>query len=165
MNRDCRQMRAKQPKQSWPTNTSPAAPATEQIGKLNRKQARMKNPNLYSSGLQSGKDAAPDTQTAAQNTDAHACTATASDVGPPPPKWWCKHAESPPPLPSLAPLPAAFAPRTSAPTPSASLAWYPTHPAYHTGTYSYAPFPVFWPPPRHHPLPLLHKHPVDLFTH
>ena len=128
-------MGAKQPKQSQPTNTSPAAPATKWIGKLNRKQASLKNPNLYSSGLWSGKDAASDAQTTAQNADARARAATASDVGPPPPKQQRKHTESPPPLPSSVPPPTAFAPRTSAPTPSASLAWYPTHPTYHNGTY------------------------------
>ena len=141
------QMRAKQPKQSRPTNTLPAATATEQS---------VKNPNPYSSGLRSGKDATPDAQTTAQNADARACAATASDVGPPPPKWWRKRAESPPPPP------AAFAPHTSASTPSASLAWYPTHPAYHTRIRSIS---CILAPPRHHPLPLLPKHPVDLFTH
>ena len=113
----------------------------------------MKNPDPYSGGLWSGKDAAPDAQTVAQNAEARARAATASDVGPPPPKRRRKRAESPPPPPSSAPLPAAFAPRASASTASASLAWDPTHPTYHTGTYSYAPFPVFWPPPGTTPYP------------
>ena len=113
----------------------------------------MKNPDPYSGGLWSGKDATPDVRTVAQNAEARARTATASDVGPPPPKRRRKRAESPPPPPSSAPLPAAFAPRASASTAYASLAWYPTHPTYHTGTYSYAPFPVFWPPPGTTPYP------------
>ena len=137
-------MGAKCQKRSRPTNTLPTVPASQQIGNLNWKQARVKNPNPYSSSLWSGKDADPDTQTAAQNADAHACVATASDVGPPPPKWQCKHAESLPPLPSSAPPPTAFSPCVSVPTPSASLAWYPIHPAYHPSTYSYTPLPVFW---------------------
>ena len=141
-----KQMGAKHWKRSRPTNTLPTVPASQLIGNLNRKQACVKNPDPYSGGLWSGKDANPDAQAAAQNADARACVATASDVGPPPPKWRHKCAESPPPLPFSAPPPAAFAPRVSIPTPSASLAWYPNHPAYHPSTYSYTPFPVFWPP-------------------
>jgi hypothetical protein len=68
------QMGAKQWKRPHPTNTSPAAPATEQIENLNQKQAHMKNTDSYSGGLWSGKDAAPDAQTAAQNTDARTRT-------------------------------------------------------------------------------------------
>ncbi|KAH9174279.1 hypothetical protein EDB89DRAFT_1904746 [Lactarius sanguifluus] len=54
-------MGAKRQKRSHPANnSSPGAPAAEQIGKLNRKQPRMKNTDPYSGGLRSGKDAAPD---------------------------------------------------------------------------------------------------------
>ena len=60
------QMGATRPKRSRPTDILPAVPATERIGKLNRKQAGVKNPNPYSGGLRSDKDAAPDARTAAQ---------------------------------------------------------------------------------------------------
>ena len=65
------QMGANHRKRPRPTNPSPTAPATEQIGLLNQKQPHVKNTDPYSSGLQSGKDAAPDAQTATQNTKAH----------------------------------------------------------------------------------------------
>ena len=60
------QMGANRCKRPWPTNPSPTAPATEQIGPLNRKQPHIKNTDPYSSSLWSGKDATPDTQMAAQ---------------------------------------------------------------------------------------------------
>ena len=148
-----KQMGAKRRKRSRPTNTLPTVPASQLIENLNWKQACVKNPDPYSGSLWSGKDADPDARATAQNADVCACVATASDVGPPPLKRRHKRTESPPLLPSLAPPPAAFAPCVSVPTPSASLAWYPTHPAYHPSTYSYTPFPVFWPPPGTTPYP------------
>ena len=84
-------MGAKHQKRPWPTSTLPTALATEQIGLLNQKQPCVKNANPYSGGLWSGKDATPDAQTAAWNTEAHTHDLTGSA----PPKWCCKHTGTP----------------------------------------------------------------------
>ncbi len=135
-----KRMGAKRWKRLHPTNSSPTVPATERIGILNQKQPRVKNTDPYSGGLQSGKDAAPDAQTAAQNVDARACTAATEEPAPSQPtKWRRKHAGTPPPPPSSTPVPGSSAP----------LTWYPTHTAYPFGAYSQVPYhatyPVYWP--------------------
>ncbi|KAH9170359.1 hypothetical protein EDB89DRAFT_2072039 [Lactarius sanguifluus] len=132
-------MGAKRQKRSHPANnSSPGAPAAERIGKLNRKQPRVKNTNPYSGGLQSGKDAAPDARTAAQNADARARVATTTDAAEVPPsqhtKRRRKRASTPPPPPSSTPVPG----------PSAPLAWYPNA-AYSSGAYSQVPYHATYP--------------------
>jgi hypothetical protein len=139
-------MGVKRRKRPHPTSSSPipAVPATDRIGKLNRKQPRMKNPDPYSGGLRSGKDAAPDAQTTEQNADARARAATDPSEPLPsqPTKRRRKRAATPPPPPSSAPLQG-----TSAPPPP--FAWYPTHAAYPSVAYSQVPHygaaPLFWP--------------------
>ncbi|KAH8980043.1 hypothetical protein EDB86DRAFT_2833551 [Lactarius hatsudake] len=133
-------MGAKRQKRSHPTPTdssSPSAPAAERIGKLNRKQPRVKNTDPYSGGLRSGKDAAPDARTAAQNADARARVAGMTDGAEAPPsqptKRRRKRASTPPPLPSSAPVPA----------PSAQFAWYPNV-AYSQVPY-HATYPMYLP--------------------
>ncbi|KAH8991898.1 hypothetical protein EDB86DRAFT_2830635 [Lactarius hatsudake] len=100
-------MGAKRRKRPHHTNSMPTTPATERIGKLNHKQPHMKNTDLYSSGLQPGKNAAPDTQTAAQNADARS-RASVTNAGEPlpsqPSKRRCKHTSTPPPPPSSVPV-------------------------------------------------------------
>ncbi|KAH9166190.1 hypothetical protein EDB89DRAFT_1910845 [Lactarius sanguifluus] len=133
-----KQMGAKRRKRPHQTNSSPTAPATEQIGKLNRKQACMKNTDPYSSGLQSGKDAALDAQTAAQNADTRAHASVGEPLPSQPSKRCCKRTSTPPPPPSSAPAPGPLAP----------FAWYPTYAAYPTGTHSQVPYhatPMYWP--------------------
>ncbi|KAH9163394.1 hypothetical protein EDB89DRAFT_1912718 [Lactarius sanguifluus] len=131
-------MGAKRRKRPHHTDSSPTAPATERIGKLNRKQPRVKNTDPYSGGLRSGKDAAPDAQTAAQNADARARASVGEPLPSQPSKRRRKRASTPPPPPSSAP----------APGPSAPFAWYPTYTAYPAGTHSQVPYhatPMYWP--------------------
>ena len=152
-------------KRPRPTNPSPTAPATEQIGPLNWKQPRVKNTDSYSSGLRSGKDAAPDAQTAAQNTEAR--TRDAVGAGPAPARWRCKRAGTPLPPSSSAPQLSTSAPFAFAPVASAPFAWYPTQPAYHAGAFPYTPVPVFWPyghlPPSQPYYPPTVKNPATVF--
>jgi len=133
-------MGAKQRKRPHPTNSSPTVPATERIGILNRKQPRVKNTDPYSGGLWSGKDAALDAQTAAQNVNARARAAATKEPAPSQPtKQRHKRAGTPPPPPSSVPVPGSSAP----------LTWYLTHAAYPFGAYSQVPYhatyPVYWP--------------------
>ncbi|KAH9012544.1 hypothetical protein EDB84DRAFT_1680663 [Lactarius hengduanensis] len=127
-------MGAKRQKRSHPTNSSsPAPPAAERIGMLNRKQPRVKNTDPYSGGLRSGKNAAPDARTAAQNADARARVASTTDGAEAPPsqstKRRRKRASTPPPPPSSAPVPG----------PSAQFAWYPN------AAYSQVPYHATYP--------------------
>ena len=69
------QIGANHHKRPQPTNPSPTALATKQIGLLNWKQLRIKNTDPYSGSLWSGKDATPDAQMATQNTKACTCDA------------------------------------------------------------------------------------------
>ncbi|KAH9017742.1 hypothetical protein EDB83DRAFT_2528519 [Lactarius deliciosus] len=55
--------------------SSPEPPAAERIGDLNRKRLRIKFLDPYSGGVRSGRDAAPDAQSTAQNAEAHAAVA------------------------------------------------------------------------------------------
>ena len=126
-----KQMGTKHQKRSHPTDAP--VPATKQIGNLNRKQPCVRNTDSYSGSLWSGKDAAPDAQTAAQNANARAHTAAVESLPTQPAKQHCKHTSSPPPPPPLAPLLG----------PSTPLAWYPPH-AYPVGVYQYPAIP-FWP--------------------
>ena len=118
-------MGAKRKRRSPPTGSSPEPPpsARELIGPLNRKKLRVKLTDPYSGGVSSGKRAAPDAQTAAQNAEARAHAAAAPSLSlsqplkrgrkravvstsqPPPP---------PAPLPSLPP-PHAFPPSSAPP--------------------------------------------------
>ena len=124
------------------TTTSPKPPATELIGALNRKKTRVKITDPYSGGVSSGRKAAPDARTAAQNTEARA-RAAALPLSQP---LKCSRkregipAQSAPP-PSSTPAPSAFA-SSAPPTPAA---WYaPT--TYTPGMYPYTPtYPVYWP--------------------
>ena len=130
-----KRMGATKRKRARPTDTSPPVKAAEWIGPLNRKQTRKKITDPYSGGTRSGRDTAPDAQTAAQNAEARA------HPGSPPPKRRRKRVGSP--LPSSAPQPLASAP---------PAAWYPTHPAYPYSTHpAYgAPPPPAWSHPAYH---------------
>ncbi len=57
------------------TASSPEPTATQRIGNLNRKQPKIADP--YSGGVNSGRDAAPDARSVAQNTEARAHAAGA----------------------------------------------------------------------------------------
>ena len=92
-------MGAKHWKRSHPTNVPVLA--TNQIGQLNRKQPRVKNTHPYSGGLRSGRDAAPDAQTTAQNAEAHAHTAAPWNPFPSKPSNGAASALAPCPLPHL----------------------------------------------------------------
>ncbi len=94
--------------------SSPEPPATERIGGLNRKKPRVKITDPYSGGLSSGRDAAPDARTAAQNAEARTRAAAANGGLPlsQPPKRGRKRTGT------LA---------LSAPPPSAPVAWYTVH--------------------------------------
>src|SRR6266571_4710695 len=73
-------MGAQRQKRPHPTTTSSPEPmVTECIGDLNRKQPCMRITDPYSGGVNSGRCAAPDTQSAAQNAGAHACAAAAAN--------------------------------------------------------------------------------------
>ncbi|KAH8980190.1 hypothetical protein EDB92DRAFT_1820638 [Lactarius akahatsu] len=106
------------------------------IGMLNCKQPHMKNTNPYSGGLRSGKNAAPDAWTPAQNKDtcAHITTMTNGAEAPPsqPTKWRCKCASTPPPPPSSMPQ--------AVPGPSAQ--WYPN--AAYSQVLYYTTYPMYW---------------------
>ena len=56
-------------KRSQDSTEAPEPPATAQIENLNHKQARIKFTDLYSRGVSSGRAAAPDAQSAAQNAE------------------------------------------------------------------------------------------------
>ncbi|KAI9447272.1 hypothetical protein BJY52DRAFT_1228325 [Lactarius psammicola] len=108
-------------------------------------------------GLSSGRDAAPDAQSAAQNVDARTrATAATIGVGPPssqPPKRGRKRAGIPAPSAppcSLPPPPSHVHVGTaSAPLPPPTPAWYPIPTAYPPGMYAHAPYhtayPSYWP--------------------
>ncbi len=72
------QMGAKRQKRPWSSTTSPEPSAAARIGDLNRKKARVKISDPYSGGVSSGRNALPDAQSAAQNTEACAHTAAAA---------------------------------------------------------------------------------------
>ncbi|KAH8990456.1 hypothetical protein EDB86DRAFT_2939537 [Lactarius hatsudake] len=92
------------------TTSSPPEPAaTERIGDLNRKQARVKMTDPYSGGVNSGRHAAPDAQSVAQNARARARAAVVANGAEP---------ALPQPPSSAAPSPAL-----------APLAWYTAHAA------------------------------------
>ncbi|KAH9066493.1 hypothetical protein EDB87DRAFT_1679262 [Lactarius vividus] len=100
----------------------------------------------YSGGIRSGKNAAPDVRTAAQNADArpHITSMTDGAEVPPsqPTKRRRKRASTPPPPPSSAPVPG----------PSAQFTWYPN------AAYSQVPYHVTYPmylPYSHFPPPIL----------
>ena len=101
-------------------------PATQHIGDLNCKQLQ-KIMDLYTSGVTSGRDAAPDAQSIAQNVKACAhAAAMAKGTAPAlsqPVKQGCKCVDTPAPSTFLSasllpPYPPALAP----------LTWYPPHP-------------------------------------
>jgi hypothetical protein len=135
------------------TTTSPKPPATELIGALNRKKTRVKITDPYSGRISSGRKAAPDAQTAAQNTEARA-RAAALPLSQPPKR--SRKREGVPaqfaPPPSSTPPPSAFASTSALPTLSTPAAWYaPT--TYAPGMYPYNPmylpyghFPPSLPP-------------------
>src|SRR6266702_462025 len=113
--------------------------ATECIGDLNHKQPHVRIMDPYSSGVNSGRRAAPDAQSAAQNTEAHARAAAAANGMEPtlsqPWKNGCKRVCTPAP---------------SAPPPSSGhLAWYPIPTTYPPDMYSptmyTAQYPIYWP--------------------
>jgi hypothetical protein len=144
------------------TTSSPEPPATARIGDLNRKQARVKFTDPYSGGVSSGRNAAPDARTAAQNTEARAlATAAANGADPPPsqpPKRGRRRAGVPAPPtsqypPSSAHPQSALAPSawhtvagasSAPPPPSGPPAWYPV-PAAYAHTPYHSAYPLYWP--------------------
>ena len=148
--------------------SSPEPLATECIGGLNCKKPRVKITDPYSGGLSSGRDTAPDAQTAAQNVEActhtaaangglplsqplkrgRKCTGTSALSAPPPSApvtWYTVHA-----LPGTQPA----AHNAGAPTSSATVEnppSQPPQPSYvHAGTSSAPPLST---PPRGAPFP------------
>ncbi|KAH8979455.1 hypothetical protein EDB86DRAFT_2835890 [Lactarius hatsudake] len=154
----------RQPKRPWSTSASPPEPsATTCIGDLNHKRLRVKITDLYSGGVSSGRSAAPDVQTAAQNAEMRARTAvTANPLSQPPqpPKHGSKCAapSTPPPAGNTPSQPLELshmhAGTSSAhPPPSVPTTWYPQGypiPAtYPSGMYTYtlyhSAYPAYWP--------------------
>ena len=171
-----RKMGVQRQKRLCPASTSfPEPPTTQHIGGLNCKQP-WKLTDPYASGMNSGRDAAPDMQSVAQNTEACVHTAAAANsVVPPlsqPSKRSRKHTGTPAPshfppaallplyLPALAPpawYPPCPAPGVQLATPLAHFAWYlvsapaPSPP----GVYAQNLYTSYWPsyfhPPQSHP--------------
>ena len=115
-----------------PAATSPPPPATELIGALNRKNKRLKITDPYSGGLSSGRNAAPDARTAAQNTEAR--TAANGSLSQPPKRGRDRAGISP-----LSTHTSYLAPPLVFSTPA-----YPVPTTHTPGTYAYAPY-VYWP--------------------
>ena len=128
--------------------------ATECIGDLNHKQPHVRIMDPYSSGVNSGRRAAPDAQSAAQNTEAHARAAAAANGMEPtlsqPWKNGCKRVGTP--APSVPPSPSPlqlYLPSLVAPPPAlVPFAWYTAHATpsaqtavHSTGTYACAAGP------------------------
>src|SRR6266702_3656854 len=148
-------MGAQRWKRPRPTTTSSPEPtATERIGDLNRKQPRVRITDPYSGRVNSGRRAAPDAQSAAQNTGACACTAAAANGAEPalsqPWKNGHKRVGTPAPSVPLSPSPLQlYLPSSAAPPPAlAPLAWYTAYAtpsaqtaAHNTGAYACAAGP------------------------
>ncbi|KAH9018406.1 hypothetical protein EDB84DRAFT_1566444 [Lactarius hengduanensis] len=111
------------------TSSSPEPAATERIGDLNRKQARMKITDPYSGGVNSGRHAAPDARSVAQNAGARACAAVVANGAEPALSQPQQHGRervgtSAPAIPQSSPL-QSYPPSSAAPSPAlAPLAWY-----------------------------------------
>ena len=150
----------------------PEPPATQCIGDFNRKQPQTLT-DLYAGGVNSGRNAAPDVHSVAQNAEAHAhAAAAANGVIPPlsqPSKQGRKHMgmqapSSPPSAALLLPHAPALAPPVwypPHPTPGAQLTTPLAHFTWYPGSAS-APYPPevymqnpYWPgyfrPPQSHP--------------
>ena len=97
------------------SSSSPERSATTRIGNLNRKKPHVKNTDPYSGGLRSGKHAAPDAQTVAQNVASRAAAATPAAAT----------------RPALAPIPWYTASQSAGPSatalqvPGSTHRWYP----------------------------------------
>ena len=72
-----RATRGKKKRARASSETHPEPPATQRIGILNRKQARVKFTDPYSGGVSSGRAAKPDAQSAANNAETRARAAAA----------------------------------------------------------------------------------------
>ena len=150
-------MGAQRRKRPRPTTTtsSPEPTATLRIGNLNRKQPRLTDP--YSGGVNSGRNAAPDTQSVTKNAEARAAAAANSaEPGPSQPRKRARtdhtRAGAPAPPPSSAhlawyPMP-AHPPAPAYPSaPAPPSAPYLSAPAYPSAPYPSAPAPPFMPYP------------------
>jgi hypothetical protein len=135
------QMGAKQrQKKPCPAATSlPEPSATQHIRELNRKKACVKITDPYSSRVSSGRDAAPDAQTTAQNLEVRAAAANGM-VLPQPRKRGRKRVGAS----ALSAHPPSSAPPSSAPPSLPTPAWYPNPAAYHPGMYTHTPY-LYWP--------------------
>jgi hypothetical protein len=135
------------------SRATPKPPSSARIGDLNRKQARVKITDPYSGGVRSGRAAAPDARSAAQNTEARAHTAPTASTPTPAPStpmftWYPPGVQAPAPIPMPAgpssnPLP----PSVPIPTPYPPTPGMYVHTPYHSG-YPYWPYTYFPPPPR-----------------
>lgn len=124
------------------TVSSPEPPAAKQIGELNCKQPRLKNPDPYSGGVSSGRNAAPNAQSVTQNAQARTHAAAEPAFSQP-----CRCGRKCVDSVSLSlPLrPASESPlqlhlSSLAPSPGlANLLWYTAQPtALNTGAYPFA---------------------------
>ena len=129
------------------TSPSPEPPAAQCIGNFNRKKPRLQVTDPYSGGVNSGRNAAPDAQSAAQNAAARARTTAAANGTQPTPSQARKRgrkrvgspAPSVPPSPSQ---PRSYTPHPALPS-STQLPWYPM-PAYTPGMYAQTPYYPYW---------------------
>ena len=168
-------MGAQQQKRLCPASmSSHEHPAMQCIGGLNRKQLQ-KLTDPYTGDVNSGRDAAPNAQSVAQHTKAHAHAASAANGVVPPLSQPSKQGHTcmgtPAPSnflsPTLLPLyPSALAPPAwypPCPVPGAQLAmplahftWYPVSAPvpYPPGVYTQNPYTSYWPgisDPQPHP--------------
>lgn len=132
----------RRPRPATASSSEPPEPsATELIGELNRKKARVRITDPYSGGVSSGRDAPPDARTAAQNAEGRCRVAgSAGDLAlSQSSKRGRKHARSP-----VQPS----APSHSAPAPPSAPAWYRFPTAYQPAMYAHTPYTagaMYWP--------------------
>ena len=129
------------------TSTSPEPPAVQRIGNSNRKKPRLQDTDPYSGGVNLGRNAVPDAQSAAQNAAARARTTAAANGAEPTPSQPCKCGRKcvGTPAPSVPPSPSQlhpYIPHPALPSPT-QPPWYPM-PAYTPGMYAQIPYYPYW---------------------
>ena len=153
--------------QRWkrPHPTSPVPPestAAERISNCNRKQPQLQDTDPYSGGVTSGRNAAPDARSAAQNAEARTRAAVEPSLSQPR-KCACKRVGTPEPAPpSLQPPTPAFA---ASPPGLAHHAWYaPAQPTAYATTSTPVPSQLLHPPLFAYPYPTPAAYPSGMYN-